>query len=214
MPLTLYSYFRSSASWRVRIALALKGLPHDYRGVHLVRNEQHDPVLGGEAQQVPALVLDDGTRLTQSLAILDYLEEAHPEPPLLPLDPVDRAFARSLAQDIACDTHPLQNLRVLRHLVGELKLDEAAKTAWARHWIERGLAVVDARLRGSRHFQGRFCLGDAPGYADCVLLPQVFNAQRFGVDLRPFAAVQAVVSACEADPRVASAHPSRVPDAE
>ncbi len=214
MPLTLYSYFRSSASWRVRIALALKGLPHDYRGVHLVRNEHHDAALGGEAQQVPSLVLDDGTRLTQSLAILDYLDEAHPTPPLLPSDPVARAFARSLAQDIACDTHPLQNLRVLRHLVGELKLDEAAKTAWARHWIERGLAVVEARLGGSARFQGRFCLGDTPGYADCVLLPQVFNAQRFGVDLQPFPAVNAVVAACEADPRIAATHPSRVPDAE
>ena len=214
MPLTLYSYFRSSASWRVRIALALKGLPHDYRGVHLVRNEHHDAALGGEAQQVPSLVLDDGTRLTQSLAILDYLDDAHPTPPLLPSDPVARAFARSLAQDIACDTHPLQNLRVLRHLVGELKLDEAAKTAWARHWIERGLAVVEARLGGSARFQGRFCLGGTPGYADCVLLPQVFNAQRFGVDLQPFPAVNAVVAACEADPRIAATHPSRVPDAE
>jgi maleylacetoacetate isomerase/maleylpyruvate isomerase len=194
--------------------LALKGIPHDYRAVHLVRNEQMDAERVGPAQQVPALVLDDGTRLTQSLAILDYLEEVQPEPALLPKAPVDRAYVRSLAQDIACDTHPLQNLRVLRHLVGELKLDEAAKTAWARHWIERGLAVVDARLRASPHFSGRFCWGDTPGYADCVLLPQVFNAQRFGVDLTPFEAVNAVVAACEADERIAATHPSRVPDAE
>ncbi len=213
MPLTLYSYFRSSASWRVRIALALKGLPHDYRGVHLVRNEHLDAELVGAAQQVPALVLDDGTRLTQSLAILDYLDEVHPEPPLLPTAPVDRAFVRSLAQDIACDIHPLQNLRVLRHLVGALKFDEAAKTAWARHWIERGLAVVEARLQ-ARPVQGRFCWGDTPGYADCVLLPQVFNAQRFGVALAPFPRINAVVAACEADPRIAATHPSRVPDAE
>jgi len=213
MALTLYSYFRSSASWRVRMALALKGLPHDYRGVHLVRNEHLDAELVGAAQQVPALVLGDGTRLTQSLAILDYLDEVHPEPPLLPKAPVDRAFVRSLAQDIACDIHPLQNLRVLRHLVGALQFDEAAKTAWARHWIERGLAVVEARLQ-AKPARSRFCWGDTPGYADCLLWPQVFNAQRFGVDLTPFPAVNAVVAACEADPRLAATHPSRVPDAE
>jgi maleylacetoacetate isomerase/maleylpyruvate isomerase len=213
MALTLYSYFRSSASWRVRMALALKGLPHDYRGVHLVRNEHLDAALVGAAQQVPALVLDDGTRLTQSLAILDYLDEVHPAPPLLPSAPADRAFVRSLAQDIACDIHPLQNLRVLRHLVGALQFDEAAKTAWARHWIERGLAVVEARLQ-ARPAGGRFCWGDTPGYADCVLWPQVFNAQRFGVDLAPFPAVNAIVAACESDPRLAATHPSRVPDAE
>lgn len=214
MALTLFGYFRSSASWRVRIALALKGLPYDYRGVHLVRNEQHDVALGGEAQQVPTLVLDDGTRLTQSLAILDYLDEVHPEPPLLPADPAQRAFVRSLAQDIACDVHPLQNLRVLRHLVGPLKLDEAAKVAWARHWIERGLAVVDARLQASPYFHGPYCHGLAPGYADCVLLPQVFNARRFGADLSALSAVRAVADACEAHPLIAATHPSRCPDAE
>jgi maleylacetoacetate isomerase/maleylpyruvate isomerase len=214
MALTLFAYFRSSASWRVRMALALKGLPYDYRGVHLVRNVQHDVALGGEAQQVPSLILGDGTRLTQSLAILDYLEEVHPHPPLLPTDPVQRAFVRSLAQDIACDVHPLQNLRVLRHLVGPLKLDEDAKTAWARHWIERGLAVVDARLRASPHFGGRFCQGDEPGYADCVLLPQVFNARRFGADLSALSAVQAVTLACEAHALIAATHPSQCPDAE
>ncbi len=214
MAITLFGYFRSSASWRVRMALALKGLPYDYQGVHLVRNEHHDAALGGEARQVPTLVLDDGTRLTQSLAILDYLDDVHPDRPLLPADPVQRAFVRSLAQDIACDVHPLQNLRVLRHLVGPLHLDEAAKTAWARHWIERGLGVVDARLRASAHFGGQFCHGAAPGYADCVLLPQVFNARRFGADLSGLDAVQAVAAACEAHPVIAATHPSRCPDAE
>lgn len=214
MDMTLYSYFRSSASWRVRIALAVKGLPCDYAGVHLARNEHVGNSQLGPAQQLPALVLANGQRLTQSLAILEYLDEAHPEPPLLPVDRVARAHARALAQDIAVDTHPLQNLRVLRHLVGPLGLSEDAKTAWAQHWIARGLAVVEEKLLREGYFQGRFCMGNAPGYADCALVPQLYNAERFGLDLTPYAAVRTVQAACMALPAFANTHPSQVPDAQ
>lgn len=213
MPITLYAYFRSSASWRVRIALALKGLQVEYHPVHLRRGDQFGAD-GGAAQQVPTLVLADGTRLTQSLAILDYLDEAHPQPPLLPADPLARAFARSLAHDLALDVHPLQNLRVLRHLQRELGQSEAQSQAWARHWIERGLRVVESRLQAWPGFDGRFCLGAQPGYADCVLIPQLFNAQRFGTALEGFPAIQAVAAAAAAHPAFIATHPSRAPDAE
>ncbi len=213
MGMTLYSYFRSSASWRVRIALALKGLPVSYCGVHLVRNEQmHEPLLG-PAHQLPALVLESGQRLTQSLAILEYLEEVHPQPPLLPSDGLARAYVRSLAQDVAVDIHPLQNLRVLRYLMEPLLLPEDAKTTWAQHWITRGLAVVDQRLGTEGFFTGQFCLGDQPGYADCALIPQLYNAERFGVSLEPFAALRAVKAACERHTAFTSTHPSHAPDA-
>ncbi len=214
MHLTLYSYFRSSASWRVRIALALKGLPHDYVGVHLARNDHFGHAQLGPAQQLPALALPDGAMLTQSLAILEYLDEVHPTPPLLPSSPLARAQARALAQDIAVDTHPLQNLRVLRYLIKPVGASEDAKTEWAQHWIARGLGVVEAKLQGEGHHQGRFCMGDTPGYADCVLVPQLYNAERFGLDLSPYPAVRAVQAACMALPAFAQTHPSQVPDAQ
>lgn len=213
MPLTLYSYFRSSASWRVRIGLALKALPHDYAGVHLLKKENRGHAALGAAQLVPALELDDGTRLTQSFAILEYLDEIQPEPPLLPREPVRRAQARSLALDIACETHPLCNLRVLRHLVGPLGLSEQQKTEWMQHWMREGLAVVEARVAGEG-FSGTFCMGDTPGLADCLLVPQLFNARRFGVDLGAFPHLTAIEARCLALPAFASTAPDQVPDAE
>jgi maleylacetoacetate isomerase len=213
MSYTLHSYFRSSASWRVRIALAWKALPHDYAAVHLVKRENFGHPVLGAAQLVPALELGNGQRLTQSLAILEYLEEVHPEPALLPKNPVARAQVRSLALDIACETHPLNNLRVLRYLVGELGLSEAQKLAWLRHWMEEGLRVVNQRLK-TEGFSGDFCAGDSPSMADCLLVPQVFNAQRFGARIDGFDAVLAINARCLELPAFASTHPSQVPDAE
>ena len=214
MNYTLFSYFRSSASWRVRIALALKGLAVDYVGVHLLKKENQGNTALGPAQLVPALALPDGRRLTQSLAILEYLDEAHPEPPLLRGDAVQRAHTRSLALDIACEIHPLNNLRVLRHLVSELGASEEQKTAWMRHWMETGLAVVEQRLQTEGYYSGRFCVGDEPGLADCLLVPQVFNAQRFGACIEHLDAVQRINALCLQHPAFASTHPSQVPDAE
>lgn len=213
MSYTLHSYFRSSASWRVRIALALKGLSVDYVGVHLLKKENLGNESLGPAQLVPALQLPDGRRLTQSLAILEYLDEAHPEPPLLRGDALQRAHTRSLALDIACEIHPLNNLRVLRHLVQEFKVSEEQKTAWMRHWMENGLGVVEQRLQ-SEGFSGLCCVGDEPGFADCLLIPQVFNAQRFGARIEHLEAVQRIAAHCLSLPAFASTHPSQVPDAE
>lgn len=213
MSYVLHSYFRSSASWRVRIALAWKGLAVDYQAVHLVKKENLGHPQLGAAQAVPALTLPDGRRLTQSLAILEYLDEQHPEPPLLPRDPVARAQARSLALDIACEIHPLNNLRVLRYLVGPLKADEDQKLVWMRHWMEQGLRVVEQRLR-EEGFAGTFCVGDAPSLADCLLVPQLFNARRFEARLDGLERVLDIERRCLALPAFADTHPSRVPDAE
>jgi maleylpyruvate isomerase len=214
----LYSYFRSSASYRVRIALALKGLPYDYAPVHLLKDggQQLAPeyqALNPEGL-VPALV-DGSSTLTQSLAIIEYLEETHPEPPLLPSlsAPIERAHVRALALSIACDIHPLNNLRVLRYLVRELKVDEDGKNAWYRHWAEQGLAAVERQLATSPH-TGRFCHGDTPTLADCCLVPQVFNAQRFGCDLSALPTVMRVNEACLALSAFQSAAPEAQPDAE
>ncbi|MBH9575795.1 maleylacetoacetate isomerase [Inhella proteolytica] len=212
MKLELYSYFRSSASWRVRAALALKGLACDYHGVHLVKGEQLAHERLGPAHLLPALWAD-GERVTQSLAILEFLEETHPEPPLLPAEPLARAYVRSLALDIACEIHPLNNLRVLKYLKNTLGVAEDAKNGWYRHWVEQGLAVVNERLLAEGR-KGRFCCGDTPGYADCVLVPQVFNAQRFEARIEHLSAVMQVFEACMALPAFADTHPSRVPDAE
>ena len=212
----LYSYFRSSASYRVRIALALKGLPYDYVPVHLVKNEQASDAFRAvaPAQLVPALELDDddATTLTQSLAIIEYLDEAHPAPPLLPADALGRARVRTIAFDIACEIHPLDNLRVLRFLTGELKVSEDDKNRWYRHWVETGLEVVERQLAG--HPQtGRFCHGDAPGLADCVLVPQIFNARRMDCRTDHVPTVMRVFEACMAEPAFSTTQPSACPDA-
>ena len=208
----LFNYFRSSASYRVRIALGLKNLSYDYRPVHLLKNEQRGEPFA--SQPVAALVplLQDGeAMLGQSLAIIEYLDETQPEPPLLPADALGRAQVRALAMDMACEIHPLANLRVQRYLSGEMGLDEAAKLAWVRHWFATGLPVVEARLRAHA---GRFAFGDTPGLADCVLAPMVFTAQRFGCDLSATPEVLRVHDNCMALPAFAQAHPSQCPDAE
>jgi maleylacetoacetate isomerase/maleylpyruvate isomerase len=214
----LYSYFRSSASYRVRIALALKNLPFEYTAVHLVKNEQLAPAFRAlaPAELVPALVVDDAAAgeavLTQSLAIIEYLDETHPEPPLLPADALGRARVRAIALDIACEIHPLDNLRVLRYLQRELKVSDDDKDRWYRHWVESGLEVVERQLAGNPA-TGRFCHGDRPGLADCVLVPQIFNAKRMACRLDHVPTVMRVFDACMAEPAFASTQPSACPDA-
>lgn len=209
----LYSYFRSSASFRVRIALHLKQLAFDYVPVHLVKGEQREAAftaLNAE-QLVPVLQLDDGRRLTQSMAIIEYLDETHPEPALLPADPIARARVRALAQIIACEIHPLDNLRVLRYLAHELKLDEGARNQWYRHWVRTGLEACETRLAEQA---GPFSHGGNPGLADCFLVPQIFNARRFECDLSGLPRTMAVFEACMKLEAFQQAQPSACPDAE
>jgi maleylacetoacetate isomerase/maleylpyruvate isomerase len=208
----LHNYFRSSASWRVRIALALKGLDYDYVPVHLLKQEQLAPgfVAASSTGLVPLLV-DGESRLHQSLAIIEYLEERWPEPALLPPDPAGRARVRALALDIACEIHPVNNLRVLRYLTEVLGAGEEAKGAWIRHWIEDGLAAVERQLAAA---PSTFCHGETPGLADCTLVPQVFNAQRFKCGLGHVPNVMRVHAACMALEAFASTQPSACPDSE
>jgi maleylacetoacetate isomerase len=211
----LYGYFRSSAAYRVRIALNLKGLAYDAVPVHLVRDggEQHAAAYRALNPQelVPALE-DEGRVLTQSLAIIEYLDETHPEPPLLPADPAGRARVRALALQIACEIHPLNNLRVLQVLKRDFGLDEAVTRRWYRHWITVGFDAFEASLSASP--EGLFCHGDAPGLADLCLVPQVFNARRFDCDLAPYPRICAIDAECAALAPFAAAHPERQPDAE
>jgi len=209
----LYNYFRSSASFRVRIALELKGLAYDYVPVHLARGDQKQPDYAAVSADhlVPVLELDDGQRLSQSMAIIEYLDDVHPSPALLPTDPMARSRVRALAQGIACEIHPLNNLRVLKYLVRELKVDEAAKTAWYRHWVGVGLQAYEARLAEQ---PGRFSHGDTPTLADCCLVPQIFNAQRFDCDLSGLPRTMAVFDACMQLDAFQQAQPSACPDAE
>ncbi|WBS01424.1 maleylacetoacetate isomerase [Pseudoduganella sp. SL102] len=212
----LYTYFRSSAAYRVRIALNLKGVAYDAVPVHLLKDggEQHGAAYRAvnPSELIPALETD-GATLAQSLAIIEYLEEVHPVMPLLPQDALGRARVRALAQTIASDTHPLTNLRVLRHLKGTLGLSEDDKNAWYRHWLGEGMRVLEAQLANSPA-TGRFCHGDMPTIADCCLVPQVFNARRVGVDLAPFPTIAAIDAACAGIPAFQAAHPSQQPDAE
>lgn len=211
----LFNYFRSSASYRVRIALALKGLPYDYRAVHLPRQEQvgESYAMVSASRLVPTLREDDGSLLSQSLAIIEYLEERHPTPPLLPADARGRARVRSLALDIACEIHPLNNLRVLRYLTHDLKLSEDDKNRWYRHWVETGLAAVERQLQGHPD-TGTFCHGDVPTVADITLVPQIFNAQRFACRLDHVPTVLRIFEACMERPAFAGTQPSACPDAE
>ncbi|HMT17124.1 MAG TPA: maleylacetoacetate isomerase [Ottowia sp.] len=209
----LYNYFRSSASFRVRIALHLKGLAYDYLPVHLARGEQKKPAFAAVTAEglVPVLELDDDRRLTQSMAIIEYLDETHPQPPLLPADALGRARVRALAQIVACEIHPLNNLRVLKYLVGELKASEDAKNAWYRHWVRLGLESYEAQLATR---SGLYSHGDAPTLADCCLVPQIFNAQRFDCDLNGLPRTMAVFDACMTLDAFQQAQPSACPDAE
>jgi maleylacetoacetate isomerase len=209
----LYHYFRSSASYRVRIALALKGLDCELVPIHLLKHEQTSDSYTAIAPAglVPLLKVGDQL-LTQSMAIIEYLDEAHPEPKLLPGDAFDRARIRSLAQDIGCEIHPLNNLRVLRYLVHEMKLDDDAKTRWYQHWVETGLEVVERRLAFDAR-TGRFCHGDTPTLADCALVPQIFNAQRFACRLDHVPTVMRVFDECMRLDAFAKTQPSAYPEA-
>jgi len=210
----LHGYFRSSASFRVRIALNLKGIPFRQLTHHLRRNEQHSPdFLAINPQGLVPLLDDGGTMIPQSLAIMDYLEETRPEPPLLPKSPADRAHVRALAQIVACDIHPLDNLRVLRYLRDPLGHDEAAVQGWYNHWIAEGFDALEKMLAGDAR-TGAFCFGESPGLADACLVPQVVNADTFKLDLAPYPVIRRIFENCMAIDAFAAAHPSRQPDAE
>ena len=212
----LYTYFRSSAAYRVRIGLNLKGLAYEAVPVHLLNKGGEHLQAAYRALNPSALLpsLQDGdATITQSLAILEYLEETHPAVPLLPADPLDRARVRALALIIACDIHPLNNLRVLRYLKKDMGVSDEVKNTWYRHWVSEGLASLEAHLAGDVR-TGVFCHGDAPTLADCCLVPQVFNAQRFDVDMTPYPTVMRIDAACAALPAFAAAHPAQQPDAE
>lgn len=219
----LYNYFRSSASFRVRIALELKGLPYDYVAVNLLKGEQLLPVYASQLGDalVPALELDDGRLLAQSMAIIEYLDETHPLPALLPEGAIARAHVRALAQLVACEIHPLNNLRVLKYLKRQLQLDDAAKDGWYRHWARQGLQAFERQLQlldGERKAAGlapsRLCWGDAPTLADCCLVPQIFNAQRFNVELNDLPRTMAAFEACLQLAAFQRAQPSACPDHE
>lgn len=211
-----YGYFRSSASYRLRIALALKGIPHEQASIHLTRG-------GGEQfaaefrrlnpQELVPVIEDNGNILTQSLAILEYLEETHPTPAILPKTPVERARVRALSLVMACEMHPLNNLRVLTYLTKQMGVSEDAKLAWYRHWIALGFAALEGLLAGHPS-TGRFCHGDAPTMADICLVPQVFNAKRFDCPLDAYPTVMRIHDACQALPAFAAAAPAKQPDAE
>jgi maleylacetoacetate isomerase len=212
----LYGYFRSSAAFRVRIALNLKALAYEQQSVDLLRDggEQHRPEFRKINPQglVPVLV-DGGVTLTQSLAIIEYLEETYPEPALLPDNAAGRARVRSLALIIACEIHPLNNPKVLKYLGRTHKLDDAARAQWYRHWIAEGMAAIEARLAGETG-TGAFCHGDRPTIADCFLVPQIFNAKRYDCDLAPYPTVMGVFDRCMAITAFERAAPMQQPDAE
>lgn len=213
----LYTYFRSSAAYRVRIALNLKGLAYEAQPVHLLRDGgQHlaDAYRAvNPSTLLPTLEDDDGAVIGQSLAILEYLEETRPQRPLLPADPAGRARVRALALTVVADTHPLGNLRVLKYIKGEMGLTEEVKLEWHRHWLRSGLETLEALLAGDAR-TGVYAHGDTPTLADCCLVPQVFNAQRFEVDTAPYPTVMRISAACAALPAFQQAHPSQQPDAE
>jgi maleylacetoacetate isomerase/maleylpyruvate isomerase len=212
----LYTYFRSSASFRVRIALNLKNLPYEAIPVHLVRDggqqNSADYLAVNPEGLVPALEIG-GQALSQSLAIIEYLDEVYPSIPLLPGDALQRAEIRAFAAAIACDIHPLNNLRVLNYLKGPLGLDEGQRNAWYRHWVEVGLAGLEQRL--SRQAKpGRFCFGDTPTLADCCLVPQIFNALRFQCDLSGMPRLLEIHAQCMELSAFRAAAPAAQPDAE
>lgn len=214
--LELYSYFRSSASFRVRIALNLKGLPYTYKGVHLLKDGgmQLKPAYRAlNADGVVPTLAVDGKPLIQSMAIIEYLDETHPEPALLPKDPFDRAVVRGLAQEIACEIHPLNNLRVLKYLKHELKVAEEAKDAWYRHWIEQGFASLEVNLAQLGRV-GRYAFGDTPTLIDLCLVPQVFNAQRFNIDVGAYPTIAKIHAACMELDAFQNAAPGAQPDSE
>ncbi|OOG52004.1 maleylacetoacetate isomerase [Polaromonas sp. C04] len=209
----LYNYFRSSASFRVRIALQLKGLAYEYIPVHIARGEHKQPGYAAISPDllVPTLEID-GQRLGQSMAIIEYLDETHPEPALLPRDALGRARVRALAQTVACEIHPLNNLRVLKYLVRDMGVSDDAKNSWYRHWVRTGLEAFErelALLPASTH-----CYGETPTLADCCLVPQIFNGQRFKVSFDGLPRTMAAFDACMALDAFQKAQPSACPDNE
>lgn len=210
--LQLYSFWRSSASYRVRIALNLKGLPYEYRPIHLVQNggQQFTPeYLALNPQARVPLLVDGDFRLGQSLAILDYLESKAPQPALLPAEPKLRAQVLAFCHTIVSDIQPLQNTGPLLYLTRELGIDEARKDVWVRHWIERGLAALERERTGA---DSAYVFGDAPTFADCVLVPQIYNAERHACDLSKFPRLFALAQRLRELPAFAAAHPDRQPD--
>ena len=211
----LYDYFRSSAAYRVRIALNLKGQKPERSFVHLRKNAQrgNDYLKLNPQGLVPALVTDGGDVISQSLAIIAYLDETFPKPPLMPATPAERARVRSIALEIACDIHPLNNLRVLQYLKNTLGVSDEQKDAWYKYWIDVGLEALETRLSRDPA-TGRYCHGDEPTLADICLVPQMSNARRMNVDVTPFPTLTRIEAACNALPAFAEAAPAKQPDAE
>ncbi len=208
----LYSYFRSSAAYRVRIALNYKQIEYHQEAVNLLtQQEQQAAYQSVNPQKMVPVLEHDGVRFYQSMAILEYLEETFPQAPILPQSANDRAQVRALANIIACDIHPLNNLRVLRYLSDHFNADDAAKNNWYRHWIEQGFDAFESHLQGLS--DGRFCFGDVPGLADMLLIPQVYNARRFEVDLAPYPLIEAIEQHCLILPAFDQARPENQPDA-
>jgi maleylacetoacetate isomerase len=209
----LYTYFRSSAAFRVRIALNLKSINYEPVFVHLAKGEHRKPDYAKVNPQalVPTLELEDGARLNQSLAIMEYLDEVHPNPALLPRDAKARARVRSLCELVACEIHPLNNLRVLQHLKRALRQSEEQVSAWYRHWIADGLAKFEAELAGSKT---KFCHGETATLADCCLVPQIFNAKRYNCELAPYPTTMRIFDACMKLEAFERAQPAKQPDAE
>lgn len=208
----LFGYWRSSAAYRVRIALCLKGLDCEHVPVDLRAAAQRGPAYAAINRQQLVPYLEDGELgIAQSLAIIEHLDERWPEPPLLPADPAARARARALALLVACEIHPLNNTRTLDYLRGPLGLDEAAVTAWSRHWIAQGFTALEAELVAA---SSRFCVGDTPTLADLCLVPQVYNARRLGCDLGPYPTIRRIDAACLALPAFDRARPEAQPDAQ
>jgi len=214
----LYNYYRSSAAYRVRIALNLKGLKWQHVGVHLLKGQHRaEPYLAlNPAGLVPTFVDDDGAVLTQSLAIIEYLDEVKAgTTPMLPARALDRAYVRALSLSLACDAHPLNNVRVLNYLSNVLNVTQEQKDAWVAHWITTGLAAFEQMLAQRKNDSGKsaqFCFDDMPTMADCVLVPQVFSARRFNVDISQYPRIAAIDALCNTLPAFISAHPINQPD--
>lgn len=212
----LYTYFRSSAAYRVRIALNLKGLKADYRFVHLLKDggQQHKPEFRAVNPQgfIPALV-EEGHTITQSMAIVEYLEDTHPEPRLLPRDPLGRARVRALSLLVACDIHPLNNQRIMQALEKDFGADAAVKKRWMQRWMAEGFTALEKLLAGSPD-TGKFCHGDTPGMADLFLVPQMFNAKRFELDLAPYPTLKRIDELCLTLEAFSGAAPAKQPDYE
>lgn len=212
----LYSYFRSSASYRVRVALALKGLPCEYEAIHLLKDggQQHSPAYKELNPLGIVPTLEDGEHpLTQSLGIVEYLDELHPAPPLLPESAADRAFVRSVALQVACEIHPVNNLRILQYLTKEIGVSDAQKTEWYRHWIASGFHPIEKQLASDRRV-GDFVFGNSPTLADIFLVPQVWNARRFNISLEAYPTLTRLVDQAMTLDAFEAAEPARQPDAE